>query len=178
MKELLNFFPVYGEDETGAMVELDAEAVLTISRRIHAREVVERGFMSNFLFANISGIFAAPREVIDVINNMQLIEEPKTLPKVNIDGDTVNVLHINEEGSVEIPDEVVIGRANDIFGEKVYADVSEKINDAAENILKEYEKSPESKNDELSILKERLGNPFAATLMETAKKQYGNDLKK
>lgn len=49
VRELLNFFPVYGEDDQGAMIELDAEAVLTIPRHIHAKEVVERGFMSNFL---------------------------------------------------------------------------------------------------------------------------------
>ena len=54
VRELLNFFPVYGEDENGSMIELDAESVLTIPRHIHAKEVVERGFMSNFLFSNIS----------------------------------------------------------------------------------------------------------------------------
>ncbi len=42
VRELLNFFPVYGEDEEGSMIELDAEKVLTIPRRIHAREVIER----------------------------------------------------------------------------------------------------------------------------------------
>lgn len=77
VRELLNFFPVYGEDDHGSMVELDAESVLTIPRHIHAKEVIERGFMSNFLFANISGIFGAPKEIIDLINNMQAIEEPR-----------------------------------------------------------------------------------------------------
>lgn len=68
-------------------VELDAEKVLTIPRHIHAREVVERGFMSNFLFANIDGIFGAPKEIIDIINNMQAIEEPKALAPAAVDGD-------------------------------------------------------------------------------------------
>lgn len=76
VRELLNFFPVYGEDDRGSMVELDAESVLTIPRHIHAKEVVDRGFMSNFLFANISGIFGAPKEIVDLINGMQAIEEP------------------------------------------------------------------------------------------------------
>lgn len=79
VRELLNFFPVYGEDADGSMIELDAEKVLTIPRHIHAREVVERGFMSNFLFANISGIFGAPKEIIDIINNMQALEEQRLL---------------------------------------------------------------------------------------------------
>ena len=56
----LNFFPVIGEDENGEMVELDAEQVLSIPRKIHSREVVRRGFMCDFLFQNISNIFHAP----------------------------------------------------------------------------------------------------------------------
>ncbi|MDO5015421.1 MAG: DEAD/DEAH box helicase family protein [Eubacteriales bacterium] len=79
VRELLNFFPVYGEDDDGSMIELDAEKVLTIPRHIHAKEVVERGFMSNFLFANISGIFNAPKEVIDIINNMEVFKKPKKM---------------------------------------------------------------------------------------------------
>ena len=88
VRELLNFFPVYGEDDHGSMVELDAESVLTIPRHIHAKEVIERGFMSNFLFANISGIFGAPKEIIDLINNMQAIEEPKKLAPTGVDENT------------------------------------------------------------------------------------------
>lgn len=67
------------------MIELDAEKVLSIPRHIHAREVVERGFMSNFLFANISGIFGAPKEIIAIINNMQPLEEPKKLSSTGVD---------------------------------------------------------------------------------------------
>jgi hypothetical protein len=55
IKRLLNFFPVIGEDEHGTMVPLEATQVLTIPRTILATEVVKRGFMSNLLFANISG---------------------------------------------------------------------------------------------------------------------------
>ncbi|MDD4096819.1 MAG: DEAD/DEAH box helicase family protein, partial [Oscillospiraceae bacterium] len=67
IKRLLNFFPVIGEDEHGTMVPLDAAQVLTIPRTILATEVVKRGFMSNLLFANISGIFALPKEIVDGI---------------------------------------------------------------------------------------------------------------
>lgn len=50
IRTLLNFFPVIGEDEQGEMVELDAEKVLSIPRKIKAQEVVKRGFMNDFLF--------------------------------------------------------------------------------------------------------------------------------
>lgn len=49
IKNLLNFFPIIGEDEAGEMVELDAEKVLSIPRKIKSQEVVKRGFMSDFL---------------------------------------------------------------------------------------------------------------------------------
>ena len=60
IRQFLNFFPVIGEDEDGELVALDAEQVLTLPRKIRSIEVVRRGFLSNFLFANISNIFNAP----------------------------------------------------------------------------------------------------------------------
>lgn len=79
IRELINFFPVYGEDDDGEMITLDAEKVLTIPRKIHAQEVVRKGFMCNFLFQNIGNIFNAPQEVIDIIHNFEPQKEPVTI---------------------------------------------------------------------------------------------------
>lgn len=178
VRELLNFFPVYGEDEEGSMIELDAEKVLTIPRHIHAREVVERGFMSNFLFSNISGIFGAPKEIIDIINNMQALEEPKVLAPASVDETTANSLNLNEKGEVEIPREKIIGTASDLFGDKVYADVEDQLNVAVEEIQKNLEMTSNPKKDELKELRERFAKPITDTLMNSAKEQYGKDLRK
>lgn len=178
VRELLNFFPVYGEDEEGSMIELDAEKVLTIPRHIHAREVVERGFMSNFLFANISGIFGAPKEIIDIINNMQPLEEPKKLAPASVGDTTAGNLNLNEDGEVEIPREQVIGTANDLFGDKVYADVEDKLSAAVEEIQRNVAMTPNPKKDELKALQEKFSKPIADTLMKSAQEQYGNDLRK
>lgn len=178
VRELLNFFPVYGEDDNGSMIELDAESVLTIPRHIHAKEVVERGFMSNFLFANISGIFGAPKEIIDIINNMQAIEEPGKLSPTGIDEHTADGLDLNDEGEVEIPHEQVIGTASELFGDKVYSDVHEQLKQAVAGITEEHAKNPNPKKDELAALREKFSKPIADTLMETARQQYGRDLKK
>lgn len=178
VRELLNFFPVYGEDDTGAMIELDAEKVLTIPRHIHAREVVERGFMSNFLFANISGIFGAPKEIIDVINNLQAIEEPSKLKPADIDDTTSEKLNLNNEGEVEIPRDQVIGTATDLFGDKVYADVEDQLMEAVEGIQKHVAMTSDPKKDELKALQEQFSKPIADTLINSAKEQYGRDLKK
>lgn len=178
VRELLNFFPVYGEDEEGSMIELDAEKVLTIPRRIHAREVVERGFMSNFLFANISGIFGAPREIIDIINNMQALEEPKALAPAAVDENTADALSLNANGEVEIPKEQIIGTASTLFGDKVYANVEDQLAAAVEEIQKNVEMTPNPKKDELKELRDRFAKPIADTLIDSAKEQYGRDLRK
>ena len=178
VRELLNFFPVYGEDDQGSMIELDAESVLTIPRHIHAKEVVERGFMSNFLFSNISGIFGAPKEIIDLINSMQAIEEPKTLTPVEVDEGTADKLNLNENGEVEIPKEQVIGTASELFGDKVYGDVDQKLAAAVEDITKQAEMTKNPKKDELKELREKFSKPIANTLMDSARTQYGQELKK
>ena len=60
------------------MVELDAAQVLSIPRRIKSQEVVRRGFMSNFLFQNISNVFGAPAVVRDIVEKLTPAhEEPK-----------------------------------------------------------------------------------------------------
>lgn len=178
VRELLNFFPVYGEDENGSMIELDAEKVLAIPRHIHAREVVERGFMSNFLFANISGIFGAPKEIIEIIGNMQAIEEPKALKSVFIDDKTSEKLCLNEKGEVEIPKERIIGTAKDVFGDKIYADLEKQMDDEVLEIQKNVEMTPNPKKDEIKKLREVFSKPIAQKLIETAKPHYGNDLNK
>lgn len=66
--ELLNFFPVISEDSDGTMVELNAEQVLTFPKAIVAREVVNRCFVTNLLFKNLSNVFNIPNEVIRRIN--------------------------------------------------------------------------------------------------------------
>ena len=134
--------------------------------------------MSNFLFANISGIFGAPKEIIDIINNMQPLEEPKKLAPAAVDDTTAGNLNLNENGEVEIPREQVIGTASDLFGDKVYADVEEQLTAAVEEIQKNVEMTPNPKKDELKALREQFSKPIADTLMKSAKEQYGDDLRK
>lgn len=122
IKRLLNFFPVIGEDEHGTMVPLDAKMVLTIPRTILASEVVKRGFMSNLLFANISGIFALPKEIVDGILSELPVEKQG---KKDTSAATVDIsgIEVDEDGNVVVPPETIISKKNELFGDKVY-DVS------------------------------------------------------
>ena len=131
VKELLNFLPVIGEDENGELTELDAEQVLTFPRSIRSDEVVRSGFISNFLFQNISQVFNAPQMVQDIFKNMKPDKTTsKTMPIRNaLDAD----LPLDENGDVSIPDDVIRIGKEKAFGDKIYA-VSETVDDAMSDI--------------------------------------------
>ena len=179
VRELLNFFPVIGEDEQGEMIALDAEKVLSIPRKIRSQEVVRRGFMSNYLFQNISGIFNAPQEVIDIISQFTPVEEPKS-KEIPITPETKDELNIDPEtGEVEIPQEHIIGTATDIFGEKIYGAVEDgtfdtQIKDAFENASA---KTPEETRTAFDEFKEKFKEETVRGIIDIAKEKYQGNIK-
>ncbi|MGN0384625.1 MAG: DEAD/DEAH box helicase family protein [Lachnospiraceae bacterium] len=170
VRELLNFFPVIGEDEQGELVELDAEKVLTIPRKIRSVEVVKRGFMSNFLFQNISNIFGAPKEVIDIITSFEPVDEPKS--KVNLTDEVQKELSLDENGEVALTDEYVIGRTQDVFGDKIY-DLTVQVQDT----MLQIERTPDSSKKAIDKLKEVVKQGAVKAVVETAQSTYGSDMK-
>ena len=118
IRRLLNFFPVLGEDDEGTMVELDASSVLSIPRKLKSMEVVRRGFMCNYLF-NIGNVFSAPAELREILEKMQPAQE-ETRKKDAGSLDHMDDVHVDENGDIEVPEEIVIGRTQDLFGDKVY----------------------------------------------------------
>lgn len=126
IKRLLNFFPVIGEDKEGRMVELDANQVLTIPNSIKATEVVRRGFMSNLLFQNISGIFQAPAKVLEILGELNPEKEGRIKPT----NDKVDLkdVKVDHDGNAHIDNESVISKTDAIFGDKVY-EVDEELFD-------------------------------------------------
>ncbi|SHL49100.1 Superfamily II DNA or RNA helicase [Fibrobacter sp. UWEL] len=172
VRELLNFFPVIGEDENGELIELDAEKVLTIPRKIKSVEVVRRGFMSNFLFQNISNIFSAPKEIVDLINQFEPVDEPKSKTPVTLSSEVKKDLSLDENGDVNLSDDYVIGVAADIFGPKLY-DVQKQVDDTIDEV-KASEK-PDSLNDKL---KELVKNTVVQNVVQKAHDNYGNGMTK
>ncbi len=169
--ELLNFFPVIGEDENGELIELDAEKVLSIPRKIKSVEVVRRGFMSNFLFQNINNVFGAPKEIIDIIQQFEPVEEPKNKQNTPLADETDKDLSLNDEGEVDLSEGYVIGKANDIFGGKVY-DTKEAmdlvISDTQES------KQPEKLDEKLSaFVKENV----VKNVVQAAAENYGEKMR-
>lgn len=127
---LLNFLPVIGEDSEGKMIELDAGKVLSIPHQLKATEVVRHGFMSNFLFANVSGIFQAPKIVLDTLNQLQTVkEENNTNKKIEIPRE----LNVDDSGNVQVPDEIVINKTEAIFTPEKKVQVEQVIRENVAN---------------------------------------------
>lgn len=171
IRELLNFFPVIGEDENGELIELDAEKVLSIPRKIKSVEVVRRGFMSNFLFQNIGNVFSAPKEVLDIIEQFDPIGEQKPKQNVNLSEEVKKDLGLDENGNVNLDDEYVIGVAADIFGPKRY-----DVKGGMEEVIAEVQQSekPNTLNDRL---KDFVKNQVVQDIVQTVQNNYGSDMK-
>ncbi len=123
IRRLLNFFPVLGEDDEGRMVELNAAQVLSIPRRLKSQEVVRHGFMSNFLFQNISNVFGAPGIVKEIVEKLTPAhEDPKKRDQENLQH--ISDVSVDENGEVDIPNEIVIGKAQGLFGEKHFEELT------------------------------------------------------
>ncbi len=168
INELLNFFPVIGEDEQGELIELDAEKVLTIPRKIRSVEVVNRGFMSNFLFQNIGCVFSAQKEVLEIIHKFEAVKDSR----MNNDFSSENAeLFLDENGEVTLDNEYLIGKQAEVFGEKIYGE-SQK--EEIENIVKEETDEPNALKKEL---KNYLKGKVVKKIVDTTQENYGTNFK-
>lgn len=173
IKELLNFFPVIGEDEQGEMIELDAEKVLSIPRKIKSQEVVRRGFMSDFLFQNITNVFHAPPEVFDIISQFTPVSEPSK--KGAIDTETAQEIPIDENGDVRLDEDYVIGTTPEVFGAKIYGDIEDTFEEAIHAMA---DSTEEKQSDAIEAFKKKFFDNAVAPVIEKAKEHYGNDIRR
>lgn len=158
IRELLNFFPVIAEDEQGQMQEIDVEEVLSIPTRITSTEVVKRGFMSNLLFANISGIFSGDSPFKEILDKIKPEKNKKMADRRDIN---VTKPMLNDNGEVEIPSEIIINEAKDLFGEKIYKVVAESLNISNSTL---------SRPENLSIVAEKITDSLGYGLTKLTEK--------
>ena len=161
--ELLNFFPVIGEDELGEMIELDAEKVLTIPRKIKSTEVVKKGFMSNFLFQNIGNIFNAPKELLEIIEQFEPITEPKSKKeKISLPED----INTDDEGNPIIDNETIIGVSKELFGNKIYG--------VTESAISEYRNNKDKveQKELFELIKDNIGDELIDSISTIIKSEY------
>lgn len=102
-------------------------------------------FLIGHFFQNISIVFGAPNIVRDIINKFTPVNEPKRTKLSNEDTDAVN---LDDDGNVEIPNEMIVGKSQDIFGTKHYEDIAVSDTQTIFNQIKE----PETIIDKSRIL--------------------------
>lgn len=131
IRKLLNFFPVIAEDNDGKMIELDVNQVLTIPKVIKAQEVVRRGFMSNLLFQNVSGIFASAgaREILEQLNP---VDVGKSVPRKTEEPIDTKGVQVDNEGNATVNKDIVIATTEAKFGPKVYSGIQASAEKAVE----------------------------------------------
>lgn len=120
IRTLLNFFPVIGEDAEGKMVELDASQVLTFPKVFKAREVVRRGFLSNLLFENVSGIFRYPDHVKAILDKLPTAKQGKVKTGTPIEIPVPPPV-VDADGTAQVDFEMVINPKVAQLGQPVWS---------------------------------------------------------
>ena len=138
IRRMLNFFPVIGEDEDGKMITLDAEKVLSVPRVLKGVETMRRGFMCNYLFRDLDRIFGNAG-VIGILNR---IEPQKQAGKKYSDDeagllDDAAGIGTDDNGKAVPDDDIVIGTASGLFGDKYYDETDMLVEDALDDVRRQ-----------------------------------------
>lgn len=180
----LNFFPVIGEDDAGEMILLDAEKVLAIPRKIRARDVVERGFRSNFLFQNVGVVFHAPIKILELIQKLPIVKETKDKKPLNLSEDTKDELQIDPDGEVRVAEEIVIGAAQDLQNKMIYGETEDPGSllvaevEKLEEERKEKNKSEDATYQEYKkLVEEKIEKEHLTPITNAIDEQYGAELR-
>lgn len=100
IEKLIKYFPIIGENDDGELVSYTPEDVMTIPSKIHSREIVRHGFMSNFLFQNVGRIFNDPK-ALDILGNVKEHKgNSRTVP-------SIDNLHYDENGQTVVADDTI-----------------------------------------------------------------------
>jgi type II restriction enzyme len=169
--ELLNFFPVIGEDDEGEMMPLNAEDVMRIPRKIRSKEVVRSGFMSNFLFANINNVYGCSQAIIDILNQITPAKAPKD-NKVSADDTAELAGETDENGEPKTDGQKVKEVQAALFGEKIYEETEQQLNEDINNAFSQQQETASKKGKSQEEQKlDNVANSLSALLLEHAELQ-------
>lgn len=127
--------------------------------------------MSDFLFQNISHVFHAPQEVIDIITSFTPVQEPGK--KADITLNTQAELSLDDNGEVSLEEGYVIGKSAELFGEKVYGTIPDKLND----VISDMNMVRDSTEYSVEKLKQTLHTEAVKAIIDTAKEEYASDMR-
>ena len=81
-------------------------------------------------------------------------------------------LSLDENGEVALSDEFVIGRTQDVFGDKIY-DVTSQVQET----MTQMEQAPDKAQKAIDKLKEVVKQSAVKAVVDTAQSTYGSDMK-
>lgn len=172
IKNLLNFFPVIGEDEDGEMMPLCAEQVMLIPRKIRSKEVVRSGFMSNFLFANIANVYGCSAGIIDIINKFEPVKEKKAEVNANDVDELSN--SVDQKGNAVPDKEIVTELQEKLFGDKIYEERKDEFNEFIADRIHKYSQAKEKKGKSAEEqLLDNVSSHLSNVLLSHAKDESG-----
>lgn len=131
-------------------------------------------FLIGHFFQNISIVFGAPNIVRDIINKFTPVNEPKRTKLSNEDTDAVNL----DDGNVEIPNEIIVGKSQDIFGTKHYEDIAVSDTQTIFNQIKESETIIDKSDELVNNLHKSIQENVINHIIKDTKESYGQDLRK
>ena len=91
--------------------------------------------MSNFLFQNISNIFGAPECVKKIVSKLVPAHEEVISFKQQEAVNQINKVSVDENGNVEVSNEIIIGTAKNVFGPKIYETLEKEITPEVDKVL-------------------------------------------
>ena len=117
-------------------------------------------------------MFNIPKDALDIINKFTPVKEQKQHQSTDIVIASSDGFEVDDAGNVIATDEYTQEKANQIFGEKKYAEISEPIDELVENA---------TTKDSVTKLAESIStmlNNTATNVIEDAQESYGDDMKK
>lgn len=107
---------------------------------------------------------------MDIINSMEAVEETKDRPKLS--EETKESLRLNDDGEVDVPDDIIIGIANDVFGNKIFAPTEDVI-----TTVSKIADTPSETLSALENLKRTTHDNMTANIICEAQNSYGSEIK-
>lgn len=128
---LLNFMPIIS-DAGGQMTEISVSQAFSIPGKLQGRAVVERGFASDLIFNDLSGVFNDDK-ITAILNKMngERAGKVKDADKDD-DVDTHDAPKVIDNKPV-VPEDKVIKRADSVLGSKVYESIESQVMAEIEN---------------------------------------------
>lgn len=127
-------------------------------------------FMSNFLFANITSIFHCSSSIIDIINQLPSATAPQNGDVAAQDTHELSE-NIDQEGNVQPNANRVASLQANLFGEKIYGEAQEEMENFIADSIAKYSKAKKSQGKSKEEMIDNVNSRLTSVLLSYADKE-------